>query len=65
MVNKINCNQAKFSFKNMYKNVLFTTLENEALFTKRKLKTFYRFKPIFQKEVYLDISNNRESSTSS
>ena len=43
----------------MYKNVWLTKLENEALFRKGKLRTFYSFKRIFQKEVYLDILNNR------
>ena len=56
---KTNCNQANFSLKNVYKNVWLTKLENEALFRKGKLRTFYSFKPIFQKEVYLDILNNR------
>ena len=36
-----------------------TKLEEEALFRKGKLRTFYSFKPIFQKEVYLDILTNR------
>ena len=52
------CNMS-FSLKNMYKHVWLTKLENEALFRKGKLRTFYSFKPLFQKEVYLDILNNR------
>ena len=39
--------------------------KNEALFRKGKLRTFYSFKSIFQKEVYLDILNKSESSISS
>ena len=43
----------------MYKNVWLTKLENEALFRKGTLRTFYSLKQIFQKEVYLDILDNR------
>ena len=39
-LNETNYNQAKFSLKNMYKNVWLTKLENEALFRKRKLRRF-------------------------
>ena len=55
-LNETNCNQAKFSLQNVYKN---NKLENESLFRKGKLRTFYSSKPIVQKEVYLDILNNR------
>ena len=58
-LNETNCNQANFSLKNMYKNIRLTKLENIALFSKGKLRTFYSFNPIFQKEVFLDILNNR------
>ena len=58
-LNETNCNQAKFSLENMYKNVWHTKLENEALFRKGKIRTFYSFKTFFQKEVYLDIVDNR------
>ena len=47
--NETDCNRAKCSLKNMYTNVWLTKLENEALFRKDKLRTFYSFKPIFQK----------------
>ena len=38
-LNETNCNQAKYSLKNMYKRVWLTKLENEALFRKGKLRT--------------------------
>ena len=46
-LNETNCNQAKFSLINMYKIFWCNKLENEAVFKKEKLRTFYGFQSVF------------------
>ena len=58
-LNETNCNQAKFSLINMYKTFWRNKLENEAVLKKGKLRTFYSFKSVFQKEIYLDVVRDR------
>ena len=53
------CDQAKLSLINMYKIFWRNKLENEAVLKKGKLRTFYSFKSVFHKEVYLDVVKNR------
>lgn len=43
----------------MYKNLWRNKLKNEAVFKKGKLGTFYSFKSVFQKEIYLDVVKDR------
>ena len=58
-LNETNCDQAKFSFIHMYKTCWHNKLENEAVLKKGKLRTFYIFKSVFHKEVYLDVVKDR------
>ena len=58
-MNETNCDQAKFSLINMYKIFWRNKLEKEAVLHKGTLKTFYCFKSVFQKEIYLDVVRNR------
>ena len=58
-LNETNCDQAKFSFINMHKTCWHNKLENEAVLKKGKLRTFYIFKSVFHKEVYLDVVKDR------
>ena len=58
-LNETNCNQAKFSLINMYKTFWRNKLENEAVLKKGKLRTFYSFKSVFQKEINLDVVRDR------
>ena len=58
-LNETNCDQAKFSLINMYKTFWRNKLENEAVLKKGKLRTFYSFKSVFHKEVYLDVVKDR------
>ena len=58
-LNETICNQAKFSLINLYKTFGRNKLENEAVFKKGKLWTFYSFKSVFQKEIYLDVVRDR------
>ena len=50
-INETNCDQAKFSLINMYKIFWRNKLEKEAVLHKGKLRTFYCFKSVFQKEI--------------
>ena len=62
-LNETNCDQAKFSLINMFKIFWRNKLENEAVFKKGKLRTFYSFKSVFQTKgdlhVYLDAVTDR------
>ena len=58
-VDETNCNKGKFSLKNMYKELWCNKLQDEAIIKKGKLRTFYNFKSLFQKEIYLDIIKDR------
>ena len=58
-VDETNCNKGKFSLKNMYKELWCNKLRDEAIIKKGKLRTFYNFKSLFQKEIYLDIVKDR------
>ena len=43
----------------MYKELWCNKLQDEAIIKKGKLRTFYNFKSLFQKEIYLDIVKDR------
>ena len=43
----------------MYNIFCHNKLENEAVLKKGKLMTFYCFKSVFQKEIYLDVVRDR------
>ena len=60
-LNETNCNRAKFSLINtcMYKTFWRNKLENEAVLKKGKLRIFYSFKSVVQKEIYLDVVRDR------
>lgn len=58
-LNEHNCDLTKHYLKNLYKDVWRKKLEDEAVLKKGKLRTFYTFKSTFQKEIYLDILNDR------
>ena len=58
---KQNVNQGNlFLLKNMHKELWCNKLQDEAIIKKGKLKTFYNFKSLFQKEIYLDILKDRK-----
>ena len=39
----------------MYRQLWYNKLQDEAIIKNGKLRTFYNFKSVFQKEIYLDI----------